>query len=121
MGKTLPVKAASAPTKRPSGQGKAGPSTTQVNAATHSDSDSESSEEESDKEEAASTPAQVRPRRSQPSAQDGSKHGGLVWTALVPRYAEASGTASAQPVTTFHSVSCPSALQGLLCGLLRPR
>lgn len=65
MGKNLPVKAASAPTKQPSGQGKAGPSTTQVNTATHSDSDSESSEE-SDKEEAASAPAQVRPRRSQP-------------------------------------------------------
>ncbi|XP_007448112.1 PREDICTED: treacle protein isoform X1 [Lipotes vexillifer] len=64
-GKSLPVKAASAPTKGPSGQrttpglpGKAGPTVAQVKAEVQEDS--ESSEEESDNEEAASAAAQVK-------------------------------------------------------------
>lgn len=63
------MKATSASSKGPSGQGttlvppgKAGPAVAQVKAETHKDS--ESSEEESDSEEAASAPTQVRPRRS---------------------------------------------------------
>lgn len=47
-----------APTKGPSGQGKAGPSMVQVKTETHEDS--ESSEEDSDSEEAALAPAQVK-------------------------------------------------------------
>ncbi|XP_036703358.1 treacle protein isoform X7 [Balaenoptera musculus] len=65
VGKSLPVKAASAPTKGPSGArttpglaGKAGPAVAQVKAEVQEDS--ESSEEESDNEEAASTAAQVK-------------------------------------------------------------
>nr|KAF6482331.1 treacle ribosome biogenesis factor 1 [Molossus molossus] len=65
VGKSLPVKAASAPTKGPSGQGttlglpgKAGPMVAQVKAETHEDS--ESSEEDSESEEAALAPAQVK-------------------------------------------------------------
>ncbi|XP_022445832.1 treacle protein isoform X3 [Delphinapterus leucas] len=65
VGKSLPVKAASAPTKGPSGQrttpglpGKAGPAVAQVKAEVQEDS--ESSEEESDNEEAASAAAQVK-------------------------------------------------------------
>ncbi|XP_059949622.1 treacle protein isoform X3 [Mesoplodon densirostris] len=65
VGKSLPVKAASAPTKGPSGQrttpglpGKAGPAVAQVKAEVPEDS--ESSEEESDNEEVASTAAQVK-------------------------------------------------------------
>ncbi|XP_066888175.1 treacle protein isoform X2 [Kogia breviceps] len=65
VGKSLPVKAASAPTKGPSGQrttpglpGKAGPAVAQVKAEVQEDS--ESSEEESDSEEAASAAAQVK-------------------------------------------------------------
>nr|XP_020740792.1 treacle protein isoform X5 [Odocoileus virginianus texanus] len=64
VGKSLPVKAASAPTKGPSGKGttpgppgKAGPAVAQVK--TEAQEDSESSEE-SDNEEAAATPAQVK-------------------------------------------------------------
>ncbi|XP_024588007.1 treacle protein isoform X4 [Neophocaena asiaeorientalis asiaeorientalis] len=65
VGKSLPVKAASAPTQGPSGQrttpglpGKAGPAVAQVKAEVQEDS--ESSEEESDNEEAASAAAQVK-------------------------------------------------------------
>nr|XP_033709334.1 treacle protein isoform X9 [Tursiops truncatus] len=65
VGKSLPVKAASVPTKGPSGQrttpglpGKAGPAVAQVKAEVQEDS--ESSEEESDNEEAASAAAQVK-------------------------------------------------------------
>ena len=75
VGKGITVKAASTPTKRPSGQGtalappgKAGPATAPVKTEVQEDS-SESSEEESgseEAEEAAAAPAQVRLRRSQP-------------------------------------------------------
>ncbi|XP_057587016.1 treacle protein isoform X4 [Hippopotamus amphibius kiboko] len=65
VGKSLPVKAASAPTKGPSGRGttpvlprKAGPAVAQVKAEVQEDS--ESSEEESGNEEAAAAPAQVK-------------------------------------------------------------
>lgn len=65
VGKSLPVKAASAPTKGPSGKGttpgppgKAGPPVAQVKTEVQEDSESS---EESDSEEAAATPAQVRP------------------------------------------------------------
>ncbi|XP_032481296.1 treacle protein isoform X12 [Phocoena sinus] len=65
VGKSLPVKAASAPTQGPSGQrttpglpGKARPAVAQVKAEVQEDS--ESSEEESDNEEAASATAQVK-------------------------------------------------------------
>ncbi|XP_010848869.1 PREDICTED: treacle protein isoform X1 [Bison bison bison] len=64
IGKTLPVKAASPPTKGPSGKGttpgppgKAGPAVAQVKAEVQEDSESS---EESDNEEAAATPAQVK-------------------------------------------------------------
>ncbi|XP_044803388.1 treacle protein isoform X5 [Bubalus bubalis] len=64
VGKTLPVKAASPPTKGPSGKGttpgppgKAGPAVAQVKAEVQEDSESS---EESDNEEAAATPAQLK-------------------------------------------------------------
>ncbi|CAI9170691.1 unnamed protein product [Rangifer tarandus platyrhynchus] len=64
VGKSLPVKAASAPTKGPSGKGttpgppgKAGPAVAQVKTEVQEDSESS---EESDNEEAAATPAQVK-------------------------------------------------------------
>ena len=83
VGKTLPVKAASPPTKGPSGKGttpgppgKAGPAVAQVKAEVQEDSESS---EESDNEEAAATPAQVRPGT-------GLRVG---WGCLCPWYAEA--------------------------------
>ncbi|XP_039692484.1 treacle protein isoform X8 [Pteropus medius] len=70
--KSLPAKAASAPTKGPSGQGttpvlpgKAAPSVAQVKVETHEDS--ESSEEESDGQEAA--PAQVKTSAKTPQTK----------------------------------------------------
>ncbi|XP_015440790.1 treacle protein isoform X5 [Pteropus alecto] len=70
--KSLPAKAASAPTKGPSGQGttpvlpgKAAPSVAQVKVETHEDS--ESSEEESDGKEAA--PAQVKTSAKTPQTK----------------------------------------------------
>lgn len=121
--KNPPAKAASAPTKGPSGQGnapllpgKAGPAVAQVKAEMHDDS--ESSEEESDSEEVAATPAQVRPQGASPSPPHqcpGLADGGLVWAALAPGCAGAS----AQPRSPFSlSLFCPSELQGPLRGLL---
>lgn len=71
VGKSIPVRAASAPTKGFSGQGaapvpagKAGPATAPAKAEMQEDS--ESSEEDSDSEEVTTTPALVRPGWSQP-------------------------------------------------------
>lgn len=126
MRKSLPEKAASAPTKGPSGQGtapilpgKAAPSVAQVKVETHEDSDS--SEEESDGEEAA--PAQVRPRRSQPIPptsvpETRLAEGGLAGTAVVPRCTEVLGATSAQPHPPFSLCLLPIRALGLLHGLL---
>nr|KAF6449087.1 treacle ribosome biogenesis factor 1 [Rousettus aegyptiacus] len=87
--KSLPEKAASAPTKGPSGQGttpilpgKAAPSVAQVKVETHEDSDS--SEEESDGEEAA--PAQVKTSAKTPQTKANPASSGV---------ATAKGAASA--------------------------
>ncbi|KAK2497337.1 hypothetical protein MC885_012745, partial [Smutsia gigantea] len=82
--KSFPVKAASAPTKGPSGQGtapvlprKAGPAVVQVKAET--DKDSESSDDESDLEEVAATPAQAKsPARTLQSSPISAKPSGKI-------------------------------------------
>lgn len=112
MRKSLPAKAASAPTKGPSGQGtaqvlpgKATPSVAQVKVETHKDS--ESSEEESDGKEAA--PAQVRPRRSQPipatSMPETRLKVGLLGLLLSPGVQKSLGAASAQPHPRLFTLS----------------
>lgn len=117
MRKSLPAKAASAPTKGPSGQGttpvlpgKAAPSVAQVKVETHEDS--ESSEEESDGQEAA--PAQVRPRRSQPipptSVPETWLKVGLPGLLLSPGVQKSQGQPQLSFISPFLSVSCPSEL-----------
>ncbi|VFV31731.1 treacle protein isoform g [Lynx pardinus] len=73
-GKSVPVKAASAPTKGSSGQGavpvpagKAGPATAPAKAEVQEDS--ESSEEESDSEEVTAAPAQVKTSAKTPQTK----------------------------------------------------
>uniref|UniRef100_A0A4W2GG40 Treacle ribosome biosis factor 1 n=1 Tax=Bos indicus x Bos taurus TaxID=30522 RepID=A0A4W2GG40_BOBOX len=101
IGKTLPVKAASPPTKGPSGKGttpgppgKAGPAVAQVKAEVQEDSESS---EESDNEEAAATPAQVKPpaRTPQSSAVSGR---GQVSVPAVGKAAAAAAQAQPGPV-----------------------
>lgn len=128
MAKSLPVKAASAPTKGPLGQGttlglpgKAGPVVAQVKA--EPSEDSESSEEDSDSEEDALAPAQVRPRRSQPippTSVPGTGTDGLVWALLLsPGVQKSQGQPQLSLVPQFLPFCLlPLRTPGLLRGLL---